>query len=124
MNILFLTMDKITTIEERRIYPDLMRKLRDEGHEVYIVCPVERRERKKTSLCHKEGVHLLNVRTLNVQKTNIIEKGLGQVTLEYLFKRAIVKYLKNVSIDLILYSTPPITILGVVKMMKKGTPRH
>ena len=119
MNILFLTMDKITTIEERRIYPDLMRKLRDEGHEVYIVCPVERRERKKTSLCHKEGVHLLNVRTLNVQKTNIIEKGLGQVTLEYLFKRAIVKYLKNVSIDLILYSTPPITILGVVKMMKK-----
>ena len=46
MNILFLTMDKITTIEERRIYPDLMRKLRDEGHEVYIVCPVERRERK------------------------------------------------------------------------------
>ena len=44
MNILFLTMSKMTTIESRGIYTDLMRKFRDEGHEVYVVSPSKRRE--------------------------------------------------------------------------------
>lgn len=123
MNVLFLTMDRITTIEERRIYPDLMRKFRDEGHNIYIVCPTERREGKPTSMSEKGGVHILNVKTLNVQKANIIEKGLGQVTLEYLFNHAIEKYLFDVKVDLILYCTPPITLLGVVKKMKKKYPK-
>lgn len=122
MNVLFLTMDKITTIEERRIYPDLIRKFRDEGHNVYVVCPTERRDCKATTLTKKGGVHLLNVRTLNVQKANIIEKGLGQVALEYLFKKAIDRYLRNEKVDLILYCTPPVTLLGVVKKVKKRHP--
>lgn len=29
---------------EREIYLDMMRKFRKDGHEVYIICPYERRE--------------------------------------------------------------------------------
>ena len=113
----------MTTIEKRGIYTDLMRKFREEGHAVYIISPCERREGKPTTLYETEGVKILSVRTLNVQKTNVIEKGLGQVSIEYLYKRAIHKYFKGVAFNIILYSTPPITLMGVVKDMKRKNPQ-
>ena len=122
MNVIFLTLFHITDIEERGIYQDLMRKFRDEGHQVYIVCPVERRLGLETSLLENKGVKILNVKTLNVQKTNVIEKGIGTILLEGQFKRAIKKYLKDVKFDLITYSTPPITLTNVVKYLKKQNP--
>ena len=122
MNIIFLTLSRISNIEERTIYADLMRKFRDEGHQVYIVSPSERRLGLKTSLSNEKGVHILNVKTLNVQKTNVIEKGVGTFLLERQYRSAIQKYLKNVKFDLIIYSTPPITFTNVVKFLKKQNP--
>ncbi len=49
MNVLFLTMAKIV-IGQSGIYSDLMRKFRDEGHEVYIVHANERRTGRPTEL--------------------------------------------------------------------------
>jgi len=121
MNILFLTMVK-TDVSQRGIYSDLMRKFRDEGHQVYIVMPCERREEKPTSLNNANGVHALSVRTLNVQKTSVIEKGLGQVSLEFLYMRAIKKYFGDVKFDIITYSTPPITLTKVIEWAKKMNP--
>lgn len=122
MNVLFLTMIDID-VNRRGIYNDLMRKFRNEGHQVYIVCPVERRVGKRTYLSEGDGVKTLHVRTLNVQKTNIIEKGLGQVSMEMLFKRAIKKYFSSLSFDLILYSTPPITFPKVISYAKSKNPK-
>lgn len=122
MNVLFLTMLKMD-LNQRMLYTDLMRKFRDEGHDVYIVCPIERREGKPSYTSKENGVHTLFVKTLNVQKTNVVEKGLGQVSIEFLFKRAIHKHFADVKFDLILYSTPPITLMGVVKDMKKRNPQ-
>lgn len=122
MNILFLTMAKVDA-NQRGIYNDLMRKFKKEGHTLYIVCPTERREGKRTHIEQENGINTLYVRTLNVQKTNAIEKGIGQVSIEYLFSRAINKYYKNTSIDLILYTTPPIFFAGVVACLKKLYPQ-
>lgn len=123
MNVIFLTLVRISDISERNIYTDLMRKFRDEGHQVYIVTPYERRMGKPTSLVESGGVHILNVKTLNVQKTNIVEKGIGTLLLERQFEAAIKKYLGGVSFDLITYSTPPITFTNVVKYLKKKNPQ-
>ena len=123
MNILFLTLVRLSNIGERGIYQDLMRKYRDEGHEVYIVTACERRVGLDTSLIESEGVHILNVKTLNIQKTNIVEKGIGTLLLEKQYKAAIKKYLKDVSFDLITYSTPPITFTNVVKYLKRKNPK-
>jgi len=129
MNVLFLTMVK-TNIAEKGIYSDLVRRFRDEGHNVYIVMPCERREGKPTRLeiengdDDKEGdCFTLSVRTLNVKKTNVIEKGIGQVSLEFLYMRAFKKYFRDVEFDLILYSTPPITITKVIQYAKKLNPQ-
>lgn len=123
MNILFLTMTNIRSISERGLYTDLMRKFRDNGHQLYIVSPNERRDKQPTQVLESDDVHILSVKTLNVQKTNVIEKGLGQVSLEYLYQRAIKKHFAGVKFDLILYSTPPITITKIIDSAKKLNPQ-
>ena len=123
MNIIFLTMSNMHGVEDRGIYADLMRKFRNEGHRLCIVAPRERRTGEPTSLQEVGGVQVLGVRTLNLQKTNVIEKGAGQVLVESQFKNAIKKHLGDVKFDLILYSTPPITLMGVVKYLKKKNPQ-
>lgn len=122
MNIIFLTLVRISNIEERGIYQDLMRKFRDEGHQVYVVTAAERRLGQETSLIESHGVKILNVKTLNVQKTNVVEKGIGTLLIEGQYKAAIKKYLSDVSFDLITYSTPPITFTNVVKYLKRNNP--
>lgn len=123
MNILFFTMSRLSDVSQHGIYTDLMRKFRDEGHNVYIVSPRERQFHISTNLSDSDGVHILGVKTLNVQKTNVIEKGIGQVLIEPLFKRAIKKYFGGIHFDLILYSTPPITFPKVIKYCKKCNPQ-
>ena len=123
MNLLFLTMVRTEDISRRGIYTDLMRKFRSEGHDIYIVTPRERREGEQTSLIDKDGVHILGVRTLNLQKTNVIEKGVGQVLVESQYEAAIKKHLGDVKFDLILYTTPPITFPNVIAYLKKENPQ-
>ncbi len=123
MNVIFLTMSNMHGVENRGIYADLMRKFRNEGHQLYIVAPRERRTGEQTNLKEEDGVQILGVHTLNLQKTSVIEKGIGQVLVEFQFKQAIRKYLRGLSVDLILYSTPPITLMGVIGYLKKKNPK-
>lgn len=123
MNIIFLTMSRITDISKRKLYIYLMRKFRDEGHQVYIVSPRERSLGLKPGLVEVDGVHILGVKTLNLQKTNVIEKGIGQILVESQYKRAIKRSLKGIEFDLILYSTPPITFPNVIRYLKERNPK-
>lgn len=119
MNVLFLTMSQNVDIHSRGIYPDLLRKFVKEGHMVYIVSPKERRYGEKTGVRVDGPVTYLGVRTLNLQKSSVIEKGFGQILVESQFKNAICQYLKDISVDLVLYATPPITFEKVIKYLKQ-----
>ena len=119
MRVLFLTMVKINSFSERGIYTDLLSKFHEDGHEVFAVCPIERREKRQTSIRkEREGI-ILNVKTLNLQKTNIVEKGIGTLAIEYQFLSAIKKYFSKEKFDIIIYSTPPITFYKVINFIKK-----
>lgn len=119
MNVLFLTMVKINSFTDRGIYTDLLRKFYEEGHHVFAVCPVERREKKKTTVRKEKEGTILNVQTLNLQKTNVVEKGLGTLAIEYQFLSAIKKHFSDVKFDMVVYSTPPITFYKVIRFIKK-----
>jgi glycosyltransferase involved in cell wall biosynthesis len=121
MKILFLTLARIESIEVQGIYPDLLRKFRDNGHQVTIVCPSERKYRQTTKFIQKGGVGILNVWTTNIQKTNLFEKGITTLFIEYYFYNAIKKYVNYMDIDLVLYSTPPITFTYLIKQLKKAS---
>lgn len=112
-------MVKINSFKDRGIYTDLLRKFHEDGHEVYAVCPIERREKMKTNVrIEKEGT-ILNVQTFNIQQTNIVEKGFGTLAIEYQFLYAIKKYFSKEKFDIVIYSTPPITFSKVVRFIKK-----
>lgn len=118
MNILFLTLSRFNDINERGIYSDLARELARRGHKIFFVCPTERRFGKPTHII-PGGIPILKVHTLNIQKINIIEKGIGMLLLESQFDRAIRHAWPDVKFDLILYATPPITFNKVIERIKK-----
>lgn len=119
MKILFLSLSRFDDVNVRGIYSDLMREFIHRGDDVYIASPTERRFGKQTHLIESPNCHILKIKTLNIQKTNIIEKGIGTLLLEDQFDRAIRKYWGNVNFDLVLYATPPITFNRVIERVKK-----
>lgn len=125
MRLLFLTLLDFESLEEHNLYTDLLREFYRHGHEIYVVSPVERRYHKPTSYKDiNSRQHILKLRIGNTQKTNIVEKGISTVTLEHTFIRGIRKYMGNVKFDLILYSTPPITLQRAVAYVKKRDQAH
>lgn len=119
MNIIFLTLVEIGSVEEHGIYQDLLRKFRDEGHDITVISPAQRRRKIETNIKEKEGVTILQVKTLNIQKTNIVEKGIGTLLIEYQYLAAIKKHFPNKKFDLVLYSTPPITFSKIISYIKQ-----
>lgn len=119
MNILFLTLIDFSSFSEWGIYTDLLRALAAKGHTVYAVSPVERRTGKRTHLIREEEGTILKLRIGNIQKTNIIEKGISTLRVESLFIKGIQRHFGDVRFDLVLYSTPPITLCSAVEFIKK-----
>ncbi len=119
MNVLFITLFDIRNINNSGIYEDLLREFYKNDHNVYIISPTERRNREKTHFIENNGCKIIKVKTGNVQKTNLIEKGIATVLLETQYISAIKKYFSNIKFDLILYSTPPVTLVRPIKFIKK-----
>ena len=119
MNILFLTLLSFESLQERNIYTDLLREFVMNGHQVYAIYTTERKQNQETHLIKEENVTILRLRIGNTQKTNIIEKGISTVTIEPIFKKSIREYFSDVKFDLVLYSTPPITLVSAIEYVKK-----
>lgn len=120
MKLLFLTLLDFDSIEEHNIYTDLLREFYRHGHDVYVISPVERRKKQDTVYLEPDArQHILKLKIGNTQKTNIIEKGISTVTLEQTFIHGIKTYMRDVKFDLVLYSTPPITLQKAVAYVKQ-----
>ena len=119
MNVLFLTLLDFKTIDENGIYTDLMREFVKDGHNLYIISPTEKRKNEPTKLIDSGKVKILKLQIGNTQKTNLVEKGISTLTLESKFKSGIKKYFNDVKFDLVIYTTPPITLQKAVEFVKK-----
>ena len=119
MNVLFLTLLSFDSLQERNIYTDLLREFVKNGHEVYVISPSEKRENKPTHVVKEDHATILRLQIGNTQKTNIIEKGISTLLIEPQFKAGIKKYFSDVKFNLVLYSTPPITLVSAVEYAKK-----
>lgn len=121
MNILFLTLVDIRSLEENSIYMDLMKVFVQHGHQVHLVSPIEKKYKKETYIIERQGMQLLKVQTGNLFQVGMLEKGFSQMKLADQYTKAIDRYWKKTDFDLILYSTPPIFLAGVVESLKKRT---
>ena len=77
MNIVFITLAGIADIEQRGIYPDLIKYFVDQGHHISVVSPIERKEKKESFVSNLAGHNIIRVKTLNIQKTSFFEKVVG-----------------------------------------------
>ncbi len=118
MNILFLTLLEFETIKERNLYTDLLREFEKQGHTLYVISPVERKHKQGTHIVTEENTTILRLRIGNIQKTNIIEKGITTLTIENTYISGIKKYFSDVKFDLVIYSTPPITFCNAIEYVK------
>lgn len=115
MRVLFMSLMQIQNINDRNLYADLLREFKDNGHEVYIVSPVEKRFEGKQELIVHNNVNILKVKIGNITKVNLIEKGITTLTFEKNIIKALKEYWPNIKFDLILFPTPPITFSNVIK---------
>lgn len=119
MNILFISIGRLKNINGQGIYIDLLKEFRENGHNVYVISPRERKLKLPTKYSIEEDVHFLRVKIGNITKVNLIEKGISTILIEYLFLRELKKHFKDIKFDLVLYSTPPITFDKVIRYIKK-----
>lgn len=117
--ILFITIIKIDDINESGIYSDLVSRFAMEGHDITIICPIERRYGSKSRIIYSNGVKIIQVKSLNIQKTNTFEKMISTLIIEFLFIWVFLKSCKNQTFDLGVFTTPPIFITNFISLIGK-----
>ena len=120
MNILFISLGSIRSLEGSSVHLDVLKRLAQD-HNVYVVCKRERRDGKHRpiEISVEQGVTVMRVRTGNVTKVGLLEKGIATLLIERQFKRAIEKYYDDVVFDLVLYTTPPTGFVNAIKYVKE-----
>lgn len=117
MTILFPTISSaIHDINNRGIYPDLVRKLAEEGHNVYVVFPKDRNS--KVSLEVQGTIRLLGIPFYRIIKSNPVERLWAMWRISSVFEKSISVHFGDVNFDLVLYATPPITFNNLIKRLK------
>ena len=118
-NILLVTLVRIDNINESGFCSDLISKFISEGYDITVICPIERRYGLNSRIINLNGSTIIQVKSLNIQKTNVFEKMISTFIIEFLFIVAFLKYCKNKNFDLGIFTTPPIFITNFIKFIGK-----
>ena len=118
MNILFISIGGKFDFNTHGIYTDLLREFLKDNHNIYIAC-ANQNSSEQTYVEKNDNISILRVSTGKLTKTNIIKKGIATLMAEPQFKNAIKKHFSDVTFDLAIYTTPPITFYMSVKYIKK-----
>lgn len=116
MKVLFLAIAFPNAKKTTNLYNDLVEEFNNNGHEVYVIAPTLD---NKTKLVVEEEINILRVKTYKLFNVGIIRKGIANVMLPVQFKKAIKSHLNKYNFDLILIPTPPISLYGLAKWLKK-----
>ncbi|MCR4591322.1 MAG: glycosyltransferase family 4 protein [Lachnospiraceae bacterium] len=99
------------------IYLDLVCALRDRGHRVMIsACTAEDSVYR---IEDKEGIECAFVPVPDQFKAGKIKKGLIQLTLGRKLLKGVKRYFWDRQVDIIIYPTPPVTLSGILKPLKR-----
>ncbi len=116
MKILFLfqTFD----FHSSTIYLDLVEAMKEAGHEVWVAAGTSREEQKGKAE-EVRGIHAVYVYIPDQFHADKIRKGLIQLTIGARMIRALKRVFPGEGPDLIVFPTPPVTLGGVVRRLKK-----
>lgn len=117
MNILFISI-AWPPRGERNLYLDLIQEFSKNGHRVYVLCNDEHATR--TSASPEDGIEVLRVKSSRIRKAKKFQKAISLFTLGKKFRRALYAQYPGLEIDLILGHSPPITLSGLFRGLKRN----
>lgn len=120
MKILFVLLELPAENKDGGMYGNLAEQFQKNGHEVTIIAPDV--EHSNAYMNVERGMKVVRVASKETQGVaSMFKKGIALATLPYYFKKAYKKYLADEQFDWIVMPTPPITLSGFVKYVKKRT---
>ena len=120
MKVLFVLLDLPEENKDGGMYGDLATQFMLHGHEITVIAPDVKHIQ---SYCGTErGIRVVRAASKETQGVTIMyKKGIALATLAYYFKKAYKNYLAGEHFDWIVMPTPPITLSGFVKYVKRRT---
>ena len=118
-NILFLSFIKYTTINVSDFYADILRQFIKHGDQVFVISLLEKKYNRRPSIIKEQNCTIIEVKINNYFNVGAIRKGLTLLEIENSIIKAIKKHCSNIKFDLVLYSTPPITLTKAISFIKK-----
>ncbi len=106
------------SFEQSTIYLDLIRAVRDAGHEVTVIAGTSDRD-MPDGLQIRESIHVLYLKLEDQFGAGRIRKGLIQVSIGRKMKELIRTYLWDEHFDITVYPTPPITLADAAEMCRR-----
>ena len=118
MKILFVLLELPPENKDGGMYGNLAEQFQQSGHDVTIIAPDV--EHAKTFCKTERGMRVVRVASKETQGVaSMYKKGIALATLPYYFKIGYKKYLSGEKFEWIVMPTPPITLSGFVKYIKK-----
>lgn len=116
MNVLLLT---IAPKKTQKMQRDLIREFIKDKHRVFVACPADSENPVSTDFAGDAAEKYLFINAGNsIGKVSFVKKVKNFLLTDIRYKRALKHALKQTSIDLILYCTPPITLTNTIAWVK------
>ncbi|MBR1378993.1 MAG: glycosyltransferase family 4 protein [Bacteroidaceae bacterium] len=120
MKVLFVLLDLPAESKAGDMYTSLSEQFHHNGHEVTIIAPDV--AHAKTFMATERDMRIVRVASKETQGVaSMFKKGIALATLARYFKQGYNKYLAGEKFDWIVMPTPPITLSGFVKYVKRRT---
>ncbi len=115
MKVLFLMFAFPDMNKSFNMHTTLVEEFVKYGHEVTVVAPGS----DKTGIYNENNIPVLRVSTLPIKNVPNYLKGISNLLLPFQFGRAINKFYKGKTFDLIISPTPPITLVDLAAKLKR-----
>lgn len=114
MKVLFLMFAFPDMNKSFNMFTTIVEEFVANGHEVIVVAP----SNDDTNVNKEKGIDVLRVKTLPLKNVPNYLKGISNVLLPYQFEKALRKHYPDLTFDLIIAPTPPITLVDLASKLK------
>lgn len=117
MKVLFLMFNYDDANVSDSMYNSLVAEFIANGHEVSVVA--FEKSRRETGIYREGQAEVLRVKTMPLMNVGPVAKGIANLLMPFQYRRALRRFYDGRKFDLIITPTPPITLTGIARSLKK-----